>query len=63
MGRIIYYGALSRSQNSEFMSELLNKMENNGKQNLRTCSHTEESTGFETAGCFLIKHAVVQTKS
>lgn len=63
MGRTIYYGALCRSQNCEFMSELLNKIENNGKQSLRTCLHTEESTRFETAGCVLKKHAVVQTKS
>lgn len=41
MGRLIYYGVLSRSKNSEFMSELLYKMENNGKQNLKTCSHIE----------------------
>lgn len=41
MGRILDYGVPSRSQNSEFMSELVNKMENNGKQNLRMCPHNK----------------------
>lgn len=37
MGRILDYGMLSRSWNSEFMADLVNKMENNGKWNLRMC--------------------------